>query len=165
MVNFIQKEIVLAPIVEITSPRSSSVTVESSTYTVQGVVKNISQENELQIRVNGQMITNYSFVKSAGQIAFSVPLNFDNFRTKFTVEVLASNVAGSSQDECTLSKKMISPVLPNTGAVKPPVIIGNPSVPDTRKDTDDAPRTNSSPTKPTIGTRSTTTITRPTGMR
>jgi len=158
VVNYQQKQIVLPPVVEITSPSQVLETIDGMSYTVKGVVKNVSNYNQVQVYINGVALSDFNPVMENNEISFSFPLAFDNSHTSYSIKVISTNEAGTNQDTKSIHKKIVVPVtkpIRGTGEI----------IQGTRgTTTTTSPTVNTGTVRPTI-TRPTTTITRPTGQR
>lgn len=157
VVNFTERAPILAPVVSISSPSSASETTSSSSYTVRGVVKNLSSTQGLVVYVNGRVIS-ANTVNGRDGLDFSFPVVFDNSHSSYTIKVVASNEAGKSEQERSITHS--APVgqsisIPSGSTIIHPGTIGTPS----------GGRGNEAPNNNGSGTRTIEMNTRPTGQR
>lgn len=158
IVQYEDKKIILPPIVEIINPRTSPIAIESSSFTVKGIAKNVSNTSQIQIFVNGRQITNFNSTKETGQISFDFPLVFDNFHLKYDLVVKSSNEAGTDKAVRTINKKI---EINNIKQTVDDVIQTNPTMEKpTRK-----PILKPNTSQPRIETRPVNENVRPTGRR
>lgn len=89
------------PIVKITRPSSNNTTTASSSMEIIASVHNVDQRENLNIRVNGRIISSFTYLISQNKLSFSAPLvNGENL-----VEVQGSNIYGTDNDEVVIIRK------------------------------------------------------------
>lgn len=156
IINYQQKQIVLAPVVQITNPSEVSETIDGLSYTIKGVVKNVSNYNQVQVYINGVALSDFNPILENNEISFSFPLAFDNSHTSYSIKVVSTNEAGTHQDTKSIHKKIVIPITQPIRTTEGSIIQGG--------TTTTSPVIPGSVRAPVI-TRPTTTIVRPTGQR
>lgn len=86
------------PDVTITQPASDPYTTSSSTKTIHADVLNVSNSQSINVTVNGNAVNGFTFDASTSELEFQASLIEGNN----SVQVSASNNAGSSSDQTTI---------------------------------------------------------------
>ncbi|HEX8514790.1 MAG TPA: hypothetical protein VF868_01235 [Bacteroidia bacterium] len=102
------------PVVTYLTPASGSATVTANTYAVSVKVTNIIASNQVTVKVNGTVITNFLFLAAAGKVGFTANLIPGNN----TIVVSATNASGSDSEPATIIYKQgvisTNPIGPDT---------------------------------------------------
>jgi large repetitive protein len=107
------------PVVTFTSPASSPFETAQSTAVINGKVLHITGKEQMQVMVNGAVMSSFTYNSSANTFSFNVNL----IQGANTVVVSASNSAGNDSKSVTIVYKKET-----VSAVPPPVVtITNPS--------------------------------------
>jgi hypothetical protein len=89
------------PIVKITSPSPNNAITTSSSMEVIASIHNVDQRENLNIRVNGRIISNFNYLISQNKLSFNAHLvNGENL-----VEIQGSNIYGTDKDVFIIIRK------------------------------------------------------------
>ena len=88
-------EVVEPPVVEFTNPNQVNSEFEDGTYNIAGNVKNIESINQLTLKVNNSVLSNFSSSITNEGIDFNFDLTIDSSHEVFEIEAKGTNSAGS----------------------------------------------------------------------
>ena len=111
---YIKEDPQLPPQVTFTNPAVSPANVSNTPYYITAVALHVDSYSGINVKLNGNSISNFNFNTSTKQVSFSAPLILGNN----TVQITGSNSAGSDTETATINY---------TKAVEPPIVtITNP---------------------------------------
>jgi len=111
-----QAQQVIPPVVTFIDPSSSPLTVSNSTYNVIAKVLNVVDKQNIELKINGLISTNFTYVNSTKQVAFTTNLQLG----ANVFELKGVNAAGQDVASTTIIYRKIEEKLP------PSVTITNP---------------------------------------
>jgi hypothetical protein len=89
---------ILPPVVTITTPIQPSYSVSSSSTPIVATVLNVVGKSDIDVFVNGNMVSNFTYNTSSKVLSFNMSLNEGSNE----VLIIGKNVAGSAQDNRTI---------------------------------------------------------------
>lgn len=108
---------VIPPIVTFQDPLSNPVTVFNQSYDVRARVQHVSGAQNIQLKINGIVSSNFSYSNSSELMTFSTSL----IEGANIIEITGTNTAGQDVETTTIIFKLPDPMLP------PVVTISNPA--------------------------------------
>jgi hypothetical protein len=107
-----------APQVNITNPRSDRYTSEDQDFTIQANIKNVTNKNDIEYRVNGRNDYNFNYDRQRDQ--FSANLRLNEGRNE--IEIIGRNQTGSDRDNVIIfyEKKVDLPRVNITSPARSP---------------------------------------------
>lgn len=99
---------VLPPVVTITTPTPSTYTVSSASTPIVATVLNVNGKNDINVIVNGNSITSFSYNTSSKVLNFNMALNEGSNE----VIIVGANNTGTAQDNRTIIYNLQHPVEP-----------------------------------------------------
>lgn len=97
VINYNPQPTVQKPIVNIVSPSESPYASNTPAYTVQANIQNVTDKNDVTVKIGGKAVTNFTFVKGNLKYAATIP------NGSMTVEISAENTAGSDSKTVVLN--------------------------------------------------------------
>jgi hypothetical protein len=112
-INFQQPEITLS------NPSSCPASLPAGLNQIKGYVRNITAINQVVIRVNGSVVTNFNPVINNNQLNFQFDVNLTSPTVPVNIEIVATNEGGTAQKACTVkaTEKPDPNCLPTVNAV------------------------------------------------
>lgn len=105
-----KRETETPPVVTFIQPGSNPITVNNANFNVIGRVLNVKTKGQIQVKVNNQVTTSFTFNANNGQVDFPIVLN----QGSNTVEITGTNTAGSDSKVTTIIYRMIPTIQPPT---------------------------------------------------
>lgn len=87
------------PVITIVNPASCPYSATTKSYNFRAVVANVSQKNNITVKVNNALVSNFSFNTTTGQL--DLPLNL--FEGVNTIDVSAFNNFGNDAKNCSIN--------------------------------------------------------------
>ncbi len=109
-----KEQIVRAPQIIITSPKSCPAKLAPGTTTITGYVTNINNLNEVTFTMNGRPITNVNPLLSNGNLSFSFTVTMGEGSNAVNLQINAANAGGSDSKSCELTVEVANKIVPNT---------------------------------------------------
>ena len=100
------------PVVEITTPSVSPISVAEGNYEFVGNVKNLEHVGQLQIYLNGQSFANVNATMNNGVVNFTVPVAINSVHPSFELIAIGTNSAGSDQDNAIITLDVVEEETP-----------------------------------------------------
>lgn len=113
-----KKEVIVPPIVTFTDPIQNPYTVFDQTYNVKARVQHVNGQQDIQVRINGNLTSAFSYNKASEMLSFSTGLVLGSN----IVEVRATNTAGTDAKSTTIIFRQSEPLLPPTVTINTPVL-------------------------------------------
>lgn len=159
-VMYKKAQTVSPPKIFLTNPTTCPATLPVGTTNVTGYVTNITNLNQVTIKLNGRPTGNINPVLNNGQLTFSIPISFGSGSNPITIQIDANNGQGTDSKTCVLSVQQTSTT---TGSGSSTGTIGTGKVPtggsgagqpkgDGKIETGTAPARKPGTTKPTTTT-------------
>lgn len=107
------------PQITLTNPSVCPATLPAGLNQIKGFVKNITAVNQVVIRVNGSVVTNFNPVITNNKLNFQFDVNLSNPNVAVNIEIIATNEAGTDQKTCVLKAADVpdSNCLPTVSAI------------------------------------------------
>jgi hypothetical protein len=108
-----------APIIVLTNPKSCPAILAVGNNTIQGHIMNITDLNQVSIKINGVNVSNYNPVLANGKLNFQFNVNMSASNNNLNLQINAQNQGGSDSKSCLLKIQEITPpenCLPTVGA-------------------------------------------------
>jgi len=103
IISYKKPVVILPPVLAFTNPVQDTVVETEGTITVTGRVANLTNINQLEIIVNDTELSPFSSSMNAdGSFTFSVPVTLSASHHDFTITAIATNQAGSANDQVTI---------------------------------------------------------------
>ncbi|MDD2983969.1 MAG: hypothetical protein PHQ74_11350 [Crocinitomicaceae bacterium] len=116
------REAIKPPVVTITSPSAHPYTASQDNLNILATVLNVSSKNQVEVKVNGQVTTNFTFINT------NVSLNLQLASGTTIVDIKGTNQDGSDQKQTTIIyRKPTVQNPPSTPQTPPTVYYVNPS--------------------------------------
>jgi hypothetical protein len=106
-----KREVETPPVVSFITPGSNPITVNNANYNVTGRVLNVKTKEQVQVKVNGIVKTNFTFNANNGHVDFPIVLN----QGSNIVEITGTNGAGSDT-------KLTTIILQEVPIIQPPTV-------------------------------------------
>jgi len=106
-----KREVETPPVVTFLQPGSNPTTVNNANFNVIGRVLNVKTKEQVQVKVNNQIKTNFIFNTGSGQVEFPLVLN----QGSNTIEIKGTNTAGTDT-------KLTTIILRETPTIQPPIV-------------------------------------------
>lgn len=107
-VIYTQQQTVSPPQIFVTNPVTCPATLPVGTTNVTGYVTNITNLNQVTIKLNGRPTGNINPVLNNGQLTFSIPVSFGAGSNPITLQIDANNGNGTDSKTCVLSVQQTS---------------------------------------------------------
>lgn len=111
-------DVVLPPVVTFTDPIVNPTTVFNQTYTVTARVINVNGQQDIQVRLNGNLTSAFAYNKASEVLTFATGLVLG----ANSIEIKATNTAGSDVKSTTIIYKQSEPLLPPTVTISTPAL-------------------------------------------
>lgn len=99
-----------APVIVLANPRSCPATLAVGNNTITGHILNITDLNQVSIRINGVNVSNYNPVLANGKLNFQFNVNMSAQNNNLNLQINAQNQGGSDSKSCLL--KVVEVVVP-----------------------------------------------------
>jgi len=103
-----KRELETPPVVTFLQPGSNPIAVNNVNFNIIGRVLNVKLKEQIQIKVNNQIRTNFIFNAGSGQVEFPIVLN----QGSNTVEIKGTNAAGTDTKLTTIILREITTIEP-----------------------------------------------------
>jgi hypothetical protein len=107
------------PVIVLANPTSCPATLPSGNNTVSGHIMNITNLNQVSIKINGVNVSNFNPVLANGKLNFQFNVNVSVTNTNLNLQINAQNQGGSDAKTCLLKVLEVTPpdnCLPTVGA-------------------------------------------------
>jgi len=96
VIEYTQPAVVVRPSVVFTNPTTPQYYTDNANFTFTGHITNLTSVSQGTAKLNGQPLANFGGQIIDGKLYFSVPVNFDNVHSVYTLEMKGQNSVGVS---------------------------------------------------------------------
>ncbi|MFN5415525.1 MAG: hypothetical protein ACK5B9_00605 [Flavobacteriia bacterium] len=107
---YTKPKVVEKPVIVLTQPGSCPATMPEGTNIIMGYILNITDLNQVSIKINGVAVSNFNPILVNGKLNFQFTVNMSSNNNNLNIEITAQNEAGSDAKSCFLRMNQITPV-------------------------------------------------------
>lgn len=108
---FTKPVVVEKPVIVLTDPGACPAVLPEGTNLIKGYILNITDLNQVSIKINGNSVSNYNPILVNGKLNFQFTVNIDANNNNLNLSVWAQNQGGSDAKSCVL--KMVDKPVEN----------------------------------------------------